>query len=245
MMNLAIDIGNTRVKVAIFNQDQFISTAVLTADELVQYAHQAGVKNMVISSVGAEVGDIVKQLESNGFDVLLVNGQTPLPFTNLYKTPQTLGIDRIAAVAGAQFLFPQKSCLVIDAGTCITYDAVSSNGEYRGGAISPGLTLRLKALNQFTNKLPLIEPRWPLNLEGNSTEESILAGVCMGLIDEINGKIQRYEQQYSELQVILTGGDADFLGKHLKSNIFAAPLLVLQGLNQILLFNVKKGNWPN
>lgn len=245
MMNLAIDIGNTRVKVAIFNQDQFISTTVLTADELVQYAHQAGVKNMVISSVGAEVGDIVKQLESNGFDVLLVNGQTPLPFTNLYKTPQTLGIDRIAAVSGAQFLFPQKSCLVIDAGTCITYDAVSSNGEYRGGAISPGLTLRLKALNQFTNKLPLIEPRWPLNLEGNSTEESILAGVCMGLIDEINGKIQRYEQQYSELQVILTGGDADFLGKHLKSNIFAAPLLVLLGLNQILLFNVKKGNWPN
>jgi type III pantothenate kinase len=212
---------------------------------LVDYAHQVGVKNMVISSVGTEAGEMVAQLERNGFDVLLVNGQTPLPFTNLYKTPQTLGIDRIAAVAGAQFLFPQKNGLVIDAGTCITYDAISSNGEYKGGAISLGLTLRLRALHEFTNKLPLIEPRWPMNLEGNSTEESILAGVCVGLIDEINGKIQRYEQQYSELQVILTGGDADFLGKHLKSNIFAAPLLVLLGLNQILLFNVKKGNWPN
>lgn len=244
-MNLAIDIGNTRIKTAIFNQSELISTTSVRIEELVDYALESAIKNVVISSVGAEVDSLALQLKNSGFGVLLVNGQTLLPFANLYKTPQTLGIDRIAAIAGAQFIFPEKNCLVIDAGTCITYDAISLHGEYKGGAISPGLTLRFKALHQFTNKLPLVEPRWLTQLEGNSTEESILAGVCIGLIDEINEKIKRYEQQYHEIQVILTGGDADFLGKHLKSNIFATPLLVLQGLNQILLFNVKKGNWPN
>lgn len=245
MISLAIDIGNTRVKTAVFNEDKIIDTASVAFNDLVAYSISSGAKHLIISSVGAETNMLVEQLKNVGLYVFVVDNQTLLPFKNQYKTPGTLGMDRVCSIAGAQFLFPEQNCLVIDAGTCITYDAISSSAEYKGGAISPGLTMRLRALSEFTNKLPLVQSLWLGSLEGTSTEESILSGVYAGLIDEINGRIVRYEAYYNDLKIILTGGDADFLGKHLKNNIFVVPSLVLQGLNKILIFNVKKGNWPD
>ena len=244
MINLAIDIGNTRVKTAVFNEHEIIDMQPIDLSDLLAYSLSKGPNYLVVSSVRVEARAVVTQLQHAGLKVFEVNNHTPLPFENNYKTPHTLGIDRVCSMAGAQMLFPEQNCLVVDAGTCVTYDTISTSGSYAGGAISPGLNMRLRALHEFTSKLPLVKPVWFNNLEGNSTEESILSGVCQGLVDEINGKIARYMEHYNPLQVILTGGDADFLGKHLKSNIFVAPSLVLQGLNQILLFNVKKGNWP-
>jgi type III pantothenate kinase len=150
-------------------------------------------------------------------------------------------MDRVAGVAAAQHLFPNKNCLVIDAGTCITYDFLSKDSVYTGGAIAPGIQMRLKAMHEFTHKLPQPELTWPVDFEGKSTNQALLSGVCLGVADEIIGKIERYIQRYGNVQVLLCGGNSVMLAKHIKNNIFAVPSLVLEGLNQILLFHVKKG----
>jgi type III pantothenate kinase len=240
MINLAIDIGNTRTKVAFFEVNKLMHEQIIDNEN----QWHALIKNFkpqyaVMSAVGAGADAVTAILSVLKVSLLQVNYQTPLPFTINYNTPQTLGMDRVAAIAAAQFLYPNINCLVIDAGTCITYDFISADSSYQGGAIAPGMHMRLQAMHEFTHKLPLPNLNWPEDFEGKSTEQSLLSGVCIGVADEINGRIARYTERYGQLQVIICGGNSHLLAKHIKNNIFAAPSLVLMGLNQILLFNVK------
>jgi type III pantothenate kinase len=240
MINLAIDIGNTRTKVAFFEVNKLMHEQIIDNEN----QWHALIKNFkpqyaVMSAVGAGADAVTAILSVLKVSLLQVNYQTPLPFTINYNTPQTLGMDRVAAIAAAQFLYPNINCLVIDAGTCITYDFISADSSYQGGAIAPGMHMRLQAMHEFTHKLPLPNLNWPEDFEGKSTEQSLLSGVCIGVTDEINGRIARYTERYGQLQVIICGGNSHLLAKHIKNNIFAAPSLVLMGLNQILLFNVK------
>ena len=156
----------------------------------------------------------------------------------MYTTPATLGVDRIAAICGAIEIFPQQNCLVVDAGTCINYEFLDAALNYHGGAISPGIQMRFDALHKFTARLPLIKEFNKTELVGNSTESCMTSGVVNGVVAEVNGIIEKYAQKFPDLGVILCGGDAYFFENNLKQPIFAAPDLVLHGLNRILQHNV-------
>ena len=242
MITLAIDIGNTRTKAAVFNQNELIvEEYIYHPDDLYLFIQTQQPKHAVMCAVGDGADLLAQVILNHQIPLLRVTYKTEFPFVVQYKTPQTLGMDRISGIAAAQFLFPHKNCLVIDAGTCITYDFLSKDHLYIGGSISPGLQMRLRAMHEFTIKLPYPELIWPDNFEGLSTNDALLSGVCFGVADEINGKIERYTQRYGTLQVLLCGGNTAMLAKHIKNNIFAVPSLVLVGLNQILLFHVNKG----
>ncbi|MEP7170004.1 MAG: type III pantothenate kinase [Bacteroidota bacterium] len=245
-MNLIIDIGNTIVKYAIFDNVQLIELVKkeydLTKSFILTIRKLSHVTHIIESSV---IGDNISF--SKGFlqkekNYLAFNHTTPIPIKNKYKTPKTLGNDRLANAVGAAALFPAKDILIIDMGTCIKYDFIDKEKNYQGGAISPGLQMRYKALNKFTEKLPLIKSSKEFSLTGNSTQQSILSGVQNGIIFEIDGMIEQYEKKHNELKVIITGGDHAFFADHLKSSIFAAPNLTLIGLNEILNYNVRKNS---
>ncbi len=247
-MNLVIDIGNTALKAAVFKGDKFVQHASYLPAQAFRELQKLAKRNphishSIISSVAGADKQLIKLLSSKT-TLLTLSHKTPLPFINCYTTPSTLGLDRIASVAGAQKKFPQKNVLVIDAGTCIKYDFINQKSEYLGGSISPGLMMRFKALHNFTERLPLIKPEQVKVITGDSTKNSILTGVVLGMTNEIKGLIEQYRTKHYDLKVILTGGDADFLGRQLKSSIFAAPYLTLEGLHEILKHNVryKKGN---
>jgi len=159
------------------------------------------------------------------------------PFKNSYATPDTLGADRIAVVVAAFYEYPRKNVLVIDAGTCITYDIINDYGEYLGGAISPGLQMRYKAMHNQTDALPLLRPNEILDFVGNTTESSMHSGVINGTVQEVDGVIEQYKQRFKDLTVILTGGDAHFFAKRLKNSIFANSKFLLEGLNYLLEYN--------
>jgi len=238
-MNLAIDIGNTRVKYSVFNKDEAMRSRavdVLPEKEIVRLFKEYPITHSILSSVSS-VEDGLKEFLAKNSRLVILDNETPLPIRNLYKTPHTLGKDRIAAVAGAYALYPNEHVLVLDIGTAITYEFLNKDAEYLGGGISPGIRLRLKALNSYTTHLPLIEPE-PVNyLIGRSTKESILSGVINGVRLELDGVISEYSALYSGLRVLMTGGDSAFFETTLKSKIFAIPNLVLIGLNKILQHN--------
>jgi type III pantothenate kinase len=165
--------------------------------------------------------------------------QTATPLTINYKTPETLGPDRLAASIGATILFPNKNVLVVNMGTCITYDITTAKKEYMGGKISPGAQMRLKALHTFTAKLPLVELTSFNNNIGQSTNDSILAGVFNGVLYEIEGTIDALSKRYSNLQTLLSGGDAPLFVKAIKKPIFTEPFLVLKGLNEVITHHAK------
>jgi type III pantothenate kinase len=167
--------------------------------------------------------------------VFRLNDQTPLPFINTYRSPGTLGADRVANAAGAISKYPGRNVLVIDTGTCIKMDLVKAEGAYAGGSISPGLNMRYQALHRYTGRLPLLEPEEQATLIGTTTAESIHSGVLNGMVAEIDGLISRYESRFPDLVCLLTGGDHSLFSGKLKSRIFAAPTLTLEGLNSILL----------
>ena len=173
----------------------------------------------------------------NIVEIHFITHESKFPFTNLYSTPKTLGIDRMVLAAGAVLQFPNQNRLIIDAGTCITYDFINSNDNYLGGAISPGLRLRYEALHQQTAKLPLLTNSYPENFIGNSTKESIHSGVINGVVLEIDGFIELYKTQYPKFIIILTGGDTEFLAMRLKNTIFANSNFLLESLNQTFQFN--------
>jgi type III pantothenate kinase len=160
-----------------------------------------------------------------------------LPIKNKYSTPKTLGLDRIAAAVGANMLCPNTPLLIIDMGTAITYDFVNSENEFVGGNIAPGVNMRLRAMNKFTNKLPLLEARQEEKLLGNDTSSAMMAGVMRGIEFEIEGYISEIIKKNSNLSVFLTGGDVFFFEKTLKSSIFVVSNLLLIGLNEILRYN--------
>lgn len=241
-MNLIIDIGNCLTKVAIFEKKEvcdIFTTEALHINLLHKiHGQYPNINHSIISSVKNINSEIV-QFVRDKFLLMTFNFSTPIPISIKYKTPDTLGLDRLASAVGAYCLYPQNNILVIDAGTCIKYDFITAHKEYLGGAISPGIVMRLKALNSYTDKLPLIDLEFPENIIGNSTKQSILSGVMNGAIKEVDGFINDYKSQYPNLRVILSGGDINCFEDKLKNSIFAVPYIVLKGLNEILLYNVE------
>ncbi|RLD45232.1 MAG: type III pantothenate kinase [Bacteroidetes bacterium] len=242
IMKLVIDSGNTLVKLAVFNGSQIVEL-LKTPDLSIQTIAQLldkykNINSAIFSSVRENTQELENFLDQKVHFISL-DGKTLLPYKNNYTTPETLGKDRIAAVAGAQNLFPTNNVLVIDAGTSITYDLLTSDGEYMGGGISPGMQMRFDALNTFTSKLPLIKAEYDkdIALIGNSTSKAILSGVQNGVLQEVDGIIEEYKADFSPLKIVICGGDNKYFDKYLKNNIFAAPNLVLQGLIKILQFN--------
>ena len=245
-MNLVVDIGNSRVKAGVFDGGNLIHYQVFTVhqtSELKKILHSfPSIRFAIVSSVLSHSKEIQNTLV-NKVNCVEFNFNTQVPLINKYQTPESLGQDRLAGAVGALMRFPHSNCLIIDAGTCIKYDFVSAQGEYFGGAISPGLEMRFRALNILTDRLPLLTQDLNFNeLVGNSTKNSILSGVQNGSMEEIKGIINRYRTQYPNLKCVLTGGDWQFFENGLKNSIFAAPYLLLEGLNEILLYHVQKKN---
>ncbi|WPR72542.1 type III pantothenate kinase [Flavobacterium sp. NG2] len=242
-MVLTIDIGNTRIKGAVFECDILIEQFVFEKKELQKKIENIFQKHQKISDlVIASVGNLSKSdflAFENRLKVHFVSHNDAFPFINKYETPHTLGIDRMVLAAGAVLKYPKQNRLVIDAGTCITYDFIDAADNYLGGAITPGLNLRYKALNDYTSKLPLLELKTPKGVIGDSTAESIHSGVVNGLVYEIDGFIDKYKQLSLNFIIILTGGDADFLAKRLKNTIFANSNFLLESLNQTFQYKIK------
>lgn len=239
-LNLIIDIGNTVAKIAVFKGSEmlevvFDSNQHLDSVEAIcaKYPIEKGIVATVI-----DLNDYAKDKLSNfSFPLLWLDHATPLPISNLYETPETLGYDRIGAVVAAHDLYPDKTVLVVDAGTCITYELIDSHGIYHGGNISPGLQMRFKALNQFTGRLPLVKLDGRVQDMGKNTTDAIRSGVLKGIEYEISGYIVALRNKYPDLLVFLTGGDEFSFDSSVKSIIFADRFLVLKGLNRILNFN--------
>ncbi|HNX54515.1 MAG TPA: type III pantothenate kinase [Prolixibacteraceae bacterium] len=244
MINLVIDIGNSRSKLALFNQqDLMFNVPVdhLTVDHLKMLKDEhVQMKRAILSSTKLVDQQLLEYLNKDFTQFIELDHLTPLPIANLYETPETLGKDRIAAAVGANELFPNQNVLVIDAGTAITYDFVSAENQYLGGNISPGLQMRFKALNQFTDKLPLVDSSAYFSEIGKNTKEAIRGGVQNGILFEIEKTIEIFAEKYEDLQVILTGGDSAFLSQMLNADVLVHLNLTLIGLNRILEFNSTK-----
>jgi type III pantothenate kinase len=235
-MNLAIDVGNTKTKIGIFKNDTLELTKTFDSlSELNQFLDSKELNSAIISSVNIPYEDLLKKL-SVLHKPLLLNNKTPLPFKNKYKS-ETIGLDRIAAVAGAQTLYPNLNSLVIDLGTCITYEVLEKGNVYYGGAISPGLYMRFKSMHNFTARLPLVKPEPISTYIADNTSDAMQSGVVFGIQAEIEAYIQEVKRKYSPLTTIITGGDAKFFESKIKAPIFAIPELVLVGLNAILRYN--------
>ena len=242
-MNLVIDIGNTRVKAAVFEKDAlkeffvFQNTASLIQSTLFSTYM---ISECILGSVVNGIDPFINELKGKT-RVLFFLSETPAPVKNLYKTAHSLGSDRLAGAVGGNALFPGENILVIDAGTCIKYNFVNSRNEYIGGAISPGLQMRFKSIHTFTSRLPLLEVDENYDtLIGTTSNESILSGIQLGTVAEVEGFIEQYKKRYPDIRVIVTGGDVKFFEKRLKKPIFADSFLILKGLNAILEFNLNK-----
>ena len=240
-MNLIIDTGNTRTKLAIFKNDVLQSLLKVKTKKVLKQLNtlfeEFKISNCIISSVTNIDDGVLDYLEKNINFLIILNSETQIPFKNLYTTPKTLGVDRIALMAASQKKYPNTNVLVIDAGTCITYDLLNSRNEYFGGAIAPGINMKYKAMHHFTANLPLLKPKAVLKA-GNSTKNTMHQGVINGTLLEIEGVISQYKKNNDNLTVVLTGGDTIFLAKLLKSSIFANPNFLLEGLNHILNYNL-------
>ena len=240
-MHIAIDIGNTQIKTGIFDGDELIHResfpAAVLNEALTRLCLKYEVKKGILSHVSRlDPKDI--QGVSDHLDLLLLDKNTKVPFENLYSTPETLGVDRIALAAAAATKFAGKPVLVIDAGTCITFDFVNASQQYEGGCISPGIAMRYKAVHSFTANLPLLTPENEIPAQGDSTSNAIHKGILSGVIYELEGAIREYRSKNANLTVVLTGGDANFLSNNIKSTIFATPNFLLDGLNSILIHNL-------
>jgi type III pantothenate kinase len=237
-MNLTIDQGNSSTKLGFFDKGELIATYKLFSldkKKLNELTNRHPPDNVIISSVAGDPDFLIEYFKQVPGKLVLFDHQTPIPIENKYQTPQTLGKDRLAAVVGGITLYPGHPLLVIDAGTAITYDLVVNNA-YMGGNISPGLQMRFKALNQHTRHLPLLKPGespfW-----GTTTEEAILSGVRNSIIMEFNSYIKATKDQYPDVKIIITGGDAIFFASYTKNIIFVHSNIVLSGLNRIIEYN--------
>ncbi len=242
-MFLTIDVGNSRIKLAVFEKDTMLELKISSEIELekdvtfLQKKHNV-FKKVIISTVGKIENDFFYNFLDKK-NIFFIDKNINFPFKNCYETPQTLGIDRLVLASGAVLNYPKKNRLIIDAGTCITYDFIDKNNNYLGGAISPGIRLRYESLHNYTAKLPLLAKKEPDNIIGNSTNNSIHSGVINGLTLEIDGFINNYSNNYENFIIILTGGDTDFLAKRLKNTIFANSNFLVQSLIKIYQYNQK------
>ncbi|GMN07016.1 type III pantothenate kinase [Croceitalea sp. MTPC5] len=240
-MNLVVDIGNTLVKYAVYDKNRLVVGHSCECNFFLSMVKEIfevypKIEHALIASV--------KNLENKEYEVLslfckvhLLSHNSNIPFVNKYATPESLGIDRIALVTAAFYNYPKTNVLVIDAGTCVTYDFINEKKEYFGGAISPGMMMRYKAMNNLTAKLPLLSPESTDGFIGDSTESCMHIGVINGLVQELEGVINQYRERFKFLTVILTGGDAHFFAKRLKNSIFANSKFLLEGLNYLLEYN--------
>jgi len=243
MKNIVFDIGNTKTKYAVFNDGELLSDGIyvnLDCEIVLKLVKDTGgVDGIIFSAVGELNNDIVEAVKESVSIVILADYTTSLPCNNLYKTKETLGFDRIAACIGAAEILKNRDVLVIDSGTAITYDIITSNLEYLGGLISPGINMRYKALSDYTAKLPLCEIDAETPLVGKTTRESIIGGVQNGIINEVDAYISQIKCNYPNISVFLTGGDAIFFDKKLKNSIFVHQKLLFYGLNRILEYNAE------
>ena len=242
-MLLTIDVGNSRIKVAVFEHNKQVDFFIFETNEALKnfeniFQKYSNLQKIILSSVGKLDEEVVNFIKSQ-FQTEIIDHKSKFPFTNLYATPETLGIDRMVLAAGATLIYPNQNKLIIDAGTCITYDFVNAENQYLGGAISPGIKIRYKSLNNYTSKLPLLTLSEDFEIIGNSTKSAIHSGVINGVIFEIEGFISQYSLKNQDLTIILTGGDAEFLAKRLKSTIFANSNFLLESLNLLSLYTQK------
>ena len=240
-MNGCIDMGNTSTKIAFFEGEKMQSHHMVEnhLEEIIALVESHQPDRVLVSSVGNEelTHQVIEQI-SQLCDVQLLSTKMKTSFSNAYQSLDTLGLVRFAAVAGAYHLYPNQNVLIIDAGTCLTLDFVDKEGVYQGGSILPGLQMRLQALHQLTNRLPLIESEWPEDFIGKNTKQSIQTGVLQGMVHELDGFIEQYRAEYGKVILILCGGDAHFFESRSKNEIFAHPNLVLEGMNSILNINI-------
>lgn len=243
-MNLIFDIGNTSTKIALYDGEEkktSFHTKQFHWDKMLDiFSPYTGKIDRAIVSTVRDTPEFIIDLATMGIPyVHVLSHKTKLPFKNEYETPETLGADRIAAVAGAYHLYPGRNVLIIDAGSAVTYDYLSGKA-YKGGNISPGLSMRFRALHRFTGKLPLGSTLEKYTSPGKNTLEAITAGVTDGLIFEINEYIRMFEEKNIDFMVILTGGDSGYLKDRISHKINYQPDLVLTGLNHILEYNAKQ-----
>ena len=238
-MNASIDFGNTRIKIGLFENNQLVELIrVISIQKVLEILKAHNVQNVIISSVTVSKEEIYGAF-STFKNIVFLDKNTPLPIINGYATPETLGYDRMAAAVGAKFHFPENNCLIIDIGTAIKYDLVLADNSFIGGIISPGRAMRFKALHTFTKNLPLLDSTIVPDLVGNSTNTCMESGVMNGIIAEINGIIEEYIKKL-KITILICGGDAPYFESKIKYPTFAAPNLVLEGLNRILQYNVNK-----
>lgn len=247
MFLLAIDQGNTYVKYAIqpisSQRNEIVFNRLDDIKKLKEALKIHPISHAIISSVANEnkQAALMQVLNELKISYIQLNANTPVPIKNCYETPHTLGYDRLADAVGAWSLYPGEHSLVIDCGTCVNYELITSTGTYLGGGISPGLMMRLDALHHFTGKLPLTNPEDFLEkFPGTNTEQCILSATIGGMAGEMDWMIEKYKEKYTPLNIILTGGDAFRFGKYLKNKIFAHPELTLYGLLKILHYNFEK-----
>lgn len=241
-INLCIDWGNTSVKASIFQDERLAEIKTFSgADaetELGALINQYKPVKAILASVTNHPAAIEDMVKSQVKSYIKLDGNTRLPVMSAYATPETLGADRLALAVGAWAVYPDKNTLIVNVGTCITYNFTQKNKTFRGGAISPGLHMRLKAMHEFTDKLPLVPVEGELLLLGYDTATCMRSGAVFGMASEIDGMVSEYAAQYQDFNAILTGGDAAFFAGKLKSKIFADSELLSRGLNLILNYNV-------
>lgn len=240
-MNLTIDIGNSRNKFAVFNNDKIVDVIIKEALSISDITNILStypkIKFAILSTVKNIDSTIISYLKSNLHFFIYLDENSKIPIENLYQTKSTLGKDRLSSIIGANNIFPNTSVLVIDAGTAITFDFINKKRQYLGGTISPGLEMRFKALNYFTDKLPLLNKNEDFNLIADNTTNAIISGVQNGIIFEIDSYIDNLKNKYDDLKIFLTGGDAIFFDKKLKNTIFVNLNIINIGLNRILEHN--------
>ncbi|HTM64901.1 MAG TPA: type III pantothenate kinase [Flavipsychrobacter sp.] len=240
---LCIDWGNTLVKTALFDEenkivfrDQFADKEAAASLNHLISSHQP--KAGILSAVARYTDDVEQTLQQQLAVFLKLDANTSLPLMNAYSSPETLGVDRLAIAVGAQSAYPDKNILAVSLGTCITYNFVQKNRAFRGGAISPGLRMRLRSMHEWTDKLPEVEPEGEVLLLGYDTATCMRSGAIYGMASEIDGMVHAFAEQYGDFNAVLTGGDMPLFANKLKSEIFADPDLLLKGLNLILKHNV-------
>lgn len=244
-MNLTIDQGNSRTKIALFDEKGAIKKSLIyrsiSSADIERLFQLYPIRDSIISSVSNIEPAVINALHRLSHRFVLFDHTTPVPIRNGYDTPETLGQDRLAAAVGAVALCPERNLLIIDAGSAITYDFVTAKGEYIGGNIAPGLKMRFTALKQMTKKLPLVEAdeQELIPLFGRNTRDAIAAGVIRGVTYEARGYIESLSRQVDDFATILTGGSAQYISSHLKKDVRTERNLVLIGLNRILEFNTK------
>lgn len=240
-MNLAIDIGNTRMKAGLFKGSVLQERRWPENQRALQLLiEDRSVEAVIVSSVAGSAVTLPAPTPPT-IPYIVLENSTPLPFVNTYPT---LGVDRIAAIAGAQSYYPQQAVLVIDVGSCITYDLIDQQACYQGGVISPGIRMRLRAMHTFTARLPLVElgdPE-PLELMARNTPDSLRSGAVQGVVAEISQMIRMYTDKFSDLHVVLCGGDLPYLSQLQQQAVTFVPELTLIGLNCILQYNVDQKN---